>query len=80
MDILKSIGKIVSRICNHVIASIRSRKAPKYAYAQTGRQIAEAKRYGRFIDGSAAYKKNLRQKKKEISQDRRDWDQFINNL
>lgn len=47
----------LTAINNHCYKSAQ-RKAHKTAYAETGKQLKNAKAHGRFVNGSVAYNRN----------------------
>lgn len=80
MSLFSAIMKGVARYVNDSVANHNREKAKKIAFKNTGKKIQSAKKSGTFINGSQAYKKELRKQTNSVNRKHKIGENFINDL
>ena len=80
MGLIKAIGRLTAQGVNTGYTNGRVNGASAKAYKQTGREIEAAKKQGRWVNGSAAHKRNKSQNIRTAKRNGRTRSQFINDI
>lgn len=67
MKFFKALFGSIFELLNDLFLDKNIKKAKKEAYNATGIKIVKAKRQGKFIDGSAEYKRNFNARKNKAT-------------
>ncbi len=79
-NLLKAVAKACARKISDLVTTSQIDNSKQKAYAKTGKEIADARKRGQYINGSAAYHKNLRQIRAKAYRSGQDRKAFINDL
>lgn len=80
MGFISSIGKGVLRSINDKHADNQHEKAKDVAYEKVGKRMRNAKKKGYRIDGSKAYRQELRKEHNRINVNHKRREDMINDL
>lgn len=80
MSFFKAIAKACARKISDSVTNSQIANSKQKAYAKTGKEIEDARKRGKYINGSAAYQKNLRQIRSKAYKNGQDRRSFINDL
>lgn len=61
MKLIKPILKFGAKLGNSIFCKVSLNRNKSKAYSKVGKQIAKAKKTGKYVDGSLAYKKQLKE-------------------
>lgn len=80
MNFLKAVAKACARKISDSVTDCQIANSKQKAYAKTGKEIEDARRRGKYINGSKAYQDNLRQIRNKAIRNGQDRREFINDL
>ena len=80
MSLKSAILKFFARSANDKVTAHDVKTSQERAYKKTGKQIKQAKKEGRYIDGKKAYRVNYKSYKSAAIKRGRARAQFINDL
>lgn len=80
MCLIKAFCKLLARSANDAIHNRRSKQAHKRAYQQTGKQIQNARKKGKRVNGRKLYRTNLKDYQRSTEQSRSNFEKFIGDL
>ena len=80
MSLFSALGKGIARFANDKRAENQRKKAKKIARKKTGKRIKKAKKSHKYINGSKAYRAELRKENRKISKRHKRIDNFISDL
>lgn len=80
MGLFKAVSKLVARSTNDAIRNRQMKSLQEKTYEQTGKELRQAKKQGRFVNGAKLYQKNLATNKEKIEQQHNRHDKFIGDL
>lgn len=80
MNFFKAVAKACARKISDSITDSQIANSKQKAYAKTGKEIEDARRRGKYINGSKAYQNNLRQIRAKAYRNGQDRKAFINDL
>lgn len=80
MGIIKAIGRLGAKTVSRSVEKKAVAGASSKAYKQTGKEIAFAKKQGRYIDGSYRFKSNKSNNVRLARQKSSDREKFIDDL
>ena len=80
MGLFSAIGKGVARFVNDKHAENQRKKAKSVAYGKAGIRMKKASKRHTYLNGSKAYKEELRKENRRISVQHKRTDNFISDL
>lgn len=80
MSFFKAIAKACARKISDAVTDNQLANSRQKAYAKTGQEMKDARKHGRYINGSAAYQRNLNQIRAEARRSGQNRKAFINDL
>ncbi len=80
MNFLKAIAKACARQVSHMVTDYQIANSKSKAFAKTGREMDDAHKHGKYINGAVAYRNNLRQIRAKAYRSGRDRISFIDDL
>ncbi len=80
MSLFKAIRNYALRSANNAVHHNAEKQAQKEAYSQTGKVLANAKRHGRRVNGSAIYHKKYNAAMKKADEKYGLRNKFIDDL
>lgn len=80
MGLIKAFSKAVARTVNNANTNRKLDKLQTKTFKETGKQLADARSRGKFVNGSVLYKQNLAKNKRKIEQQHSNREKFINEL
>lgn len=80
MSLKSAVFKFFARGANDKVTAHDVKTSQERAYKKTGKQIKQAKKEGRYIDGKKAYKTNYKRYQSTAIRRGRARAQFINDL
>ena len=80
MGLFSAFGKGLARFANDKHANYQRKKAKSVAYKKAGKRMGKASKSHKYINGSKAYKQELRKENQRISEQHKRTDNFINDL
>lgn len=80
MGIFKAGSKFIARKVNDSVTNRQRDTVQEKTYRQTGKQLQQASKQGRHVNGRALYEKNLKRNTRAIEQNSKNREKFINDL
>lgn len=80
MSFFKAVAKACAKKVSDLVTDNQIANSKQKAYAKTGKDIEDARKRGKYIDGSTAYRNNLRQIRAKAYRNGRDRRAFISDL
>ena len=80
MSLFSAIGKGIARRLNDKHADNQRKKAKEVAYKKAGKDMKSSNKRGKYINGSATYKKKLAEEYARIDANHKRTEYFINDV
>lgn len=79
-NFFKAVAKACARKISDAVMDSQIANSKQKAYAEVGKKIEDARKHGRYINGSVAYQESLRQIRAKARRNGQNRKAFINDL